>query len=81
MMTDIVDRLREGIFGGAVAKTDGVLNAYMQEGADEIARLRAAIADAYRKGQEDMRERAAAETGPYSHEHVRHLTIKDYSNE
>jgi len=47
-MTDIVERLREGIFGGAGAKTDGVLHAYMQEGADEITRLRAALSEAQR---------------------------------
>lgn len=47
-MTDIVERLREGIFGSTVAKTDNVLHAYMQEAAAEITRLRAALAKAQR---------------------------------
>lgn len=40
-MTDIVDRLKEGVYGSAVTKTDEVLHALMHEAAAEIERLRA----------------------------------------
>jgi hypothetical protein len=40
-MTDIVERLREGVFGGDETKTDAVIHSHMQAGADEIERLRA----------------------------------------
>ncbi len=52
-MTDIVERLREGVFGSAVTKTDEVLHALMAEASAEIERLRkvlepfAAIADSF----------------------------------
>lgn len=39
-MTDIVERLREGIFGSDETKTDTVIHAHMQVAADEIERLR-----------------------------------------
>jgi len=39
-MNDIVERLREGVFGTDEAKTDDVLHAYMHRAADEIERLR-----------------------------------------
>ena len=43
-MTDnLVKRLREGTFGSGIAKTDPCLNSLMQEAADEIERLRAAL--------------------------------------
>jgi hypothetical protein len=38
-MTDIVKRLREGVFGGDETKTDVVIHSHMQAGADEIERL------------------------------------------
>jgi hypothetical protein len=38
-MTDIVERLREGVWGRA-RRADAVIQANMQEGADEIERLR-----------------------------------------
>ena len=40
-MTDIVDLLREGVFGGKITKTDAVINSIMAEAASEIERLRA----------------------------------------
>jgi chromosome segregation ATPase len=40
-MSDIVERLREGVFGGDETKTDAVIHSHMQAGADEIERLRA----------------------------------------
>ena len=42
-MTDVVDRLREGVFGGDETKTDAVIHMYMQVAAAEIGRLRAII--------------------------------------
>ena len=39
-MGDIVERLREGVWGRA-RRADAVIQANMQEGADEIERLRA----------------------------------------
>ena len=39
-MTDIVDRLKEGVFGSDEAKTDDVLHCYMKMGASEIRSLR-----------------------------------------
>lgn len=41
-MTDIVERLREGVWGRA-RRADAVIQAVMQEGADEIERLRTAL--------------------------------------
>ena len=38
-MTDIVDQLREGVWGRS-RRADAVIQAVMQEGADEIERLR-----------------------------------------
>ena len=61
-MSDIVERLREGVFGGKQTKTDPYLNALMHEAAAEITRLRAAFNAAYQRGQEDMRMRAAYRT-------------------
>ena len=43
-MTDIVDRLREGVWGRA-RRADAAIQAVMQEGADEIERLRKDNAD------------------------------------
>ena len=43
MTTDIVERLREGVFGGDETKTDVVIHSHMQAGADEIERLREAL--------------------------------------
>lgn len=40
-MTDIVERLREGVFGANETKTDAVIHSHMQAAADEIERLRA----------------------------------------
>ena len=45
-MTDIVTRLREGVFGTDETKTDAVIHSHMQAAADEIERLRAAVAAA-----------------------------------
>lgn len=42
-MTDIVEELREGVWGRA-RRADAVIQAVMQEGADEIERLRNALA-------------------------------------
>ena len=42
-MTDIVERLREGVFGSGETKTDTVIHAHMQVAADEIERLRAEV--------------------------------------
>jgi hypothetical protein len=39
-MSDIVERLREGVWGRA-RRADAVIQANMQDGADEIERLRA----------------------------------------
>ena len=39
-MTDIVERLREGVFGSDETKTDTVIHAHMQVAAAEIERLR-----------------------------------------
>lgn len=44
-MTDIVDRLREGVWGRA-RRADAVIQADMQDGADEIVRLRKEVAGA-----------------------------------
>jgi hypothetical protein len=41
-MTDIVERLREGVWGRA-RRADAVIQTIMQEGADEIERLRNGI--------------------------------------
>ena len=38
-MTDIVERLREGVWGRS-RRADAAIQAVMQEGADEIERLR-----------------------------------------
>ena len=38
-MTDIVERLREGVFGSGETKTDVVIHSHMQVAADEIERL------------------------------------------
>lgn len=43
-MTDIVEELREGVWGRA-RRADAVIQAVMQEGADEIERLRKDVAD------------------------------------
>lgn len=51
-MTDIVTRLREGVFGTDETKTDAVIHSHMQAAADEIERLRAAVAAALREGIE-----------------------------
>ena len=40
-MSDIVERLREGVFGTDETKTDAVIHSHMQAAADEIERLRA----------------------------------------
>jgi hypothetical protein len=40
-MNDIVERLREGVFGTDETKTDAVIHSHMQAAADEIERLRA----------------------------------------
>ena len=45
------------------------------------AEMQAREAAAYKRGQEDMRERAAQEIGPYSHEHIRVLPIKEAPHE
>lgn len=42
-MTDIVTRLREGVFGTNETKTDAVIHSHMQVAADEIERLREAL--------------------------------------
>ena len=39
-MTDIVKRLRKGVFGTDVCKTDSIINTYMIEADDEIEKLR-----------------------------------------
>lgn len=44
-MTDIVDRLREGVFGSDETKTDAVIHSHMQAAANEIERLREALKD------------------------------------
>jgi uncharacterized protein (DUF3084 family) len=68
-MTDIVKRLREGVFGGDETKTDVVIHSHMQAGADEIERLRAerdeaqAEANAGRQAEQDADvERRAVES-------------------
>lgn len=40
-MSDIVERLREGVLGSGITKTDTFLHSTMQEAADEIEKLRA----------------------------------------
>ena len=45
-MSDIVERLREGVFGTDETKTDAVIHSHMQAAADEIERLRVAVNDA-----------------------------------
>ena len=50
-MTDIVERLREGVWGRA-RRADAVIQAAMQEGADEIERLLKARDAARREGIE-----------------------------
>jgi hypothetical protein len=42
-MSDIVERLREGVFGSDTTKTDAFLHSLTHEAADEIERLRAAL--------------------------------------
>lgn len=42
-MSDIVERLREGVFGSDETKTDTVIHAHMQVAANEIERLREAL--------------------------------------
>ena len=92
-MTDIVDRLRGGITDGTQLRW--MVTPIHQEAADEITRLRAAVADAYRKGQEDMRGvmfdtvfEVWEKTDPYDglsyssiHDALAALPIKDYSND
>ena len=65
-MTDIVERLREGVFGTDETKTDAVIHSHMQAAADEIERLRAEcqrLADEVSRAHTDAltwMERAAA---------------------
>ena len=65
-MTDIVERLREGVFGTDETKTDAVIHSHMQAAADEIERLRAEcqrLADEVSRAHKDAltwMERAAA---------------------
>lgn len=57
-MTDIVERLREGVFGSDETKTDAVIQTYMQDAADEIERLRSER-DMWR--QENLKKQIACE--------------------
>lgn len=44
-MNDLINRLREGVFGSDEAKTDDVIQAYMHRAADRIEQLEATCKD------------------------------------
>jgi len=60
-MTDIVEQLREGVWGRA-RRAEAVIQAVMQEGADEIERLRTELDEAIARGNDwcDQAQKARA---------------------
>jgi hypothetical protein len=81
-MSDIVERLREGVWGRA-RRADAVIQANMQEGADEIERLRAEVEAARREEREANalycahRQRAYEVRAADADMTVRHYTSAD----
>jgi len=57
-MSDLVKRLREGVFGGDTTKTDAFLHSLTHEAATEIEKLRAALKTARRDALEEAAQRA-----------------------